>query len=162
MVVTLASDCTSITISSDLVDQYITDLPDPGILRLIVTHNCGTPVEIDFEEADITLGSPNTISIPLADLEMTDVFTNGVYRFKLAYIGDLTSVEYYNQYVACEVECALVNHYAEFKDSSAYAYHQILQRIGACDEYTYENACELWDELKYLVDNSDESNCGCD
>jgi len=175
----VASDFTSITISGDALEQYMANDPAfTGTLKLSVyTCSSATPIVVDLSQ-DIaspktingTTGSFNYIVLP-ADLNMTSLISNGVYHFKLNY-ADSTSYEDTSiVYINKDIECRLINFYNTVKDAAPkdcaqddrfmpYIFDDLLSRANTCDDFTFENACCIYNTMITILDST-VNECGC-
>ena len=175
----IASDFTSITISGDALEQYMSNSPVSGTLKLSVyTCSSSTPTVIDLSQ-DIaspktingTTGSYNYIVVP-ADLSMTSVISNGVYKFELVYADTTTYTDTAIVYVNKDVACRLVNYYATIKDLidtkdcaendyfMPYIFDDLLSRANTCDDFTFVNACCIYNTMITILDST-VNECGC-
>lgn len=138
------NDCTTITISSDLIDQFVDAFPTPA-WDLVFNRTCGcegeaTSVEITPEDVDVQ-NNTITVSIPVgvSTLTLSRVETN----------GDRTddTLCYFN---SCGVECDIVELVAA-GNHDAWEYFQALQLVNVCDSCTCEKACLIWTELSNIL-----------
>lgn len=158
MNVTKAADCTTLTITSDILTDYV----GGDTVTLTVTYNCGTAVDL-VVDTDITINVDDEVVLVPSDISQTTAFSDGVYRLVLTDSTNPTHViETKNVYMFCEVNCDMITHYSKYKDSNIYAFHELLQQFGACDEFTYENSCLLWEEINNILEKPNTSGCGCD
>lgn len=177
----IASNFTTITISGNALEEYMGNSPKTGTLKLYI-YNCSsaTPIIIDLTQ---TIASPKTINgttgsynyiVTLSDLAMTTVITNGVYNFKLKYVDSTSYEDAAIVYINKDVACKLINYYASFglkelecQDCSQneyffpYVFDDLLQRANTCDDFTFDNACCLYDTLTMILDNTKINQCGC-
>ncbi len=169
MTITLAVAEDSVTIVSDVIGDFTG--AEGESLTVSVTSNCGTAVDLDIAFEDVT-GS--TLVLPVADYDATlEAYPEGVMSFKVTLLTDVEKTEETGfLYVHRTVECLLLNFYASRKIDCLeelpceknfyfwpYVFHDLLKSIGVCDEFTYANACTLWETMNTLL--SEEYNCGC-
>lgn len=178
----IASNFTTITISGNALEQYMSNSPKTGTLKLEV-YNCSSASPAVIIDLTQTIATPKTINgtvgsynyiVTLSDLNMTTVITNGVYNFKLKYVDTTsyedTSIVYINKDIACK----LINYYADFglKDCELkkcseneyffpYMFDDLLQRANSCNDFTFDNACMLYNTMITLLDTTKLNDCGC-
>lgn len=178
----IASNFTTITISGNALEQYMSNDPKTGTLKLEV-YNCSSASPAVIIDLTQTIATPKTINgtvgsynyiVTLADLNMTTVITNGVYNFKLKYVDTVSYTDTAIVYINKDIACKLINYYAgvgikELECESCaqneyffpYVFDDLLQRANTCDDFTFDNACCLYDTLTTILDTVKINECGC-
>lgn len=137
-------------------------------LKMTVYHNC-----TKLPEVNILIGSivNNGYTLLPSAISMSPIFTNGVYRMQLKYLGNTVVEDNGLFYIGEGVNCSLVSLYAkhiECLDNKPctenymfwpFAFHKLLEGIQWCDDLTYEDSCVVYNKMTELIDKG--IDCGC-
>lgn len=165
MILTSTKDSVVIS-SSPAINAFVAD--PTKALKLTVYNNCTKLPEVNITRASIV---NNTYTLLPATIGMSPIFTNGVYRVQLKYLGNTVVEDNGLFYISEGVDCKLVSLYASHIDCLhdkpcsenymfwPYAFHKILQGITWCDDIVYEDACVVYNKMTELIDKG--ISCGC-
>ena len=149
MIVTSNCDTGAITITSDLISDYIDESPTfPSTLTIETTVNGGATVTSTLSIDDFDLQA----------LSYTLDADDGVYSFKLKKQLDNTlEVEEKCFFHSCSTQCEVITCLADGK-SDIWKYFQALNYMEGCELCTCEKGVVLWNKIQsYLTDNK----CSC-
>lgn len=137
------NDCTSQYITSDLINQFINQLPSPDFtLKLEHTCCCGTDTvttQITGEILDAINGRlPTTFTVGLHNVKLIKETSTS---------RTVESLCFFNQ---CGLECKIVELVAD-GNHSAWEYFEALRLVNICDSCTCDKACAIWQELSKIL-----------
>jgi len=152
MTITSSAQCLSINI--DTLNLLSTNQS----VVLNVAHNCGTAKSINI--------SPAFTSIDLLpeDLEMTSVFSDGIYSFELCIVTQAATIikEVACYFMNCSTTCAMLPVYSDLSDSSnqlAALSFYALNLSNSCADCACADLCALFSNI--TKNASTTSSCGC-
>lgn len=174
MIVTFNSSYSQITISSSTaLSGFIDDQISSLVLEVI--RNCGTTTTHTIALDDIdTVNEEYTVTATI--LNQGSVFAEGVYSFKLKYRDNPVVVNTVYKYIGTSITCKIIDWYAKYLECLeakpcdqnifywVFVFDNLLQRFeqGSCNDFTYANACKLYNKLLELLTNTVNDDCGCD
>lgn len=170
----VTTSCELMEVESDILTDYTEESTEE--LTLDVKLNCGTPLTLTIEFADLVAGKFN---IEPATLGMT-TFDDGVYSFTLqSQSGEIILQEFACVFRDCDTRCQITNateaikskyKISNFKDfnkitdplekEAVFNIMYILQLysaltfVGTCAECTCDRGCEIWCVLQKLIGNN--------
>lgn len=161
--------CDSLTLSSSLLDDW---MDNQGIKTLEVTlrtHCDDDPIVIEVEVGDVDGdgdATPYSITLLPADFEATGTtLVDGVYKLKFTLTVDASGAESYD--VGCKpVTCALECNVAAFQienvtTSNVWMFYETLLYQDNCAQCSCTMACDLYDYILELIENTETNDCGC-
>lgn len=165
MTYTIASDCSSIDVTSDLITAYIAALPSPDhTLQLKLSVDCETDYTIDLDDNNLDVGNNKYVITP-SDVGNTTTISDNIIKATLTKTvtsSGAKTKEYSCIFVNCSTECEVLEATAADPNSKVGLFYWILKDYsGNCTKCKCEDACKIWGYLQYLLDNPEEDDCGC-
>ena len=174
LTITFDSTYANVTFSGPALDAFVAD--DTNTLNLLMVNSCGTEVTYAVDIDDVDTDGGNTYTRTAAQLGFSSTVTDGVYRFRLKYLGDTILTDTGYAYVAVQIPCQLIDSYAKYidciddrpcKDNEHFwpaAFHELLKDWNGnpCSDWTYQNACTVWTSLNTMLETINDDDCGCD
>jgi len=162
MTTTVASDCTSIDITSDLF------LDDNIALTLTVTHACTTTYEvIDLLDLGIGLSDTYTLDSEALGLEAGDPLPDGVYYLLITQTDDESNIVTESKCVLvdCDLTCSMTDVFNELNSDpdniiKALSYHALKIADASCTSCSCTDWCTLYNAAT-VTDCEDDAPCGC-
>jgi len=149
MVITTASDCGSLTVTSPL----FVDSQEPTYT--LEYKSCG---DTEFTTMDITFGTgiPQYTITPTM-LGQTDEICDGIYCFKLTatYTDESIAVEYAQEFVDCVAKCNIVDIMMETLSSDVRQWYEAVHDSTECFYCDCEKTCDLYQIYLDIVANSE-------
>ncbi len=164
MTILVASDCTSITLKSDLLSDYLGNSTNRTLVMESYVDCCTTnTISVTIVAGDITV---DEITIDPTIYGST-VYKNGIYYFKLTLTESSGSSESESNCapLICDLKCLVAAASAEQPTSMIYKYYNSLALMLSCDYCNCEIACTTYklilSELKTSNSSINVSDCGC-
>lgn len=162
MTTTVASDCTEITIESDLFHD------DNTALTLTVTHACTTEyTAIDLLDAGIGTGDTYTLDSEALGLTADEALADGVYYLLITQTDVSSNIitESKCVLVDCELTCNMTEVFTELNDDpenivKALSYHALKIADDSCTSCSCTDWCTLYNTATE-TDCEDDAPCGC-
>lgn len=164
MTITVADDCTTITLVSQELVDFDAD-PTNKTLTIKGTINCCTETELEVTVDDLEDDSSYIVDPDFFDFSST--FNDGVYLFIVEVVDSDTSTTTTDSKCAlvdCELQCEVfgyvVNNVGSINAVWAEVYYDTLTYTHDCDDCECEKACIAIEELLGLLNKStDDCNC---
>lgn len=162
MNITVNSACTSIHITSQLVDNFQAN-PANGLE--VIFQDCEKNIfsyEVLAENIE-EIDDVNTLVLT-PELEIFDdseTFPDGVYAVKLLYTaGETQLIELSCMLVKCELECRVFDYQSENMTSNIFQYYQALLLGEDCDNCNCSGMCALYNKILDMLADTKLNDCG--
>ena len=171
MTVTCNSDCSTLTFSSEYLEEAAGKTIDS--IKLRSRLNCSSAestLDLSSLIPDVLNGSFNLSAEIFYNDETKTIFCDGVYYLALdiEYTVDSDSFlakESNCKFVGCNINCKLQDYFEKTRDSKPFFYHYALTQANACDACYCTQMCVYYDELKHILNDygntASTSGCGC-
>ena len=160
---TITKTCDRIDIASTLTTDNFSSLNYSKYEILVSVDCCEPTVLLIWEDGTYYMENFNgttTLYVYPADLGM-ETFTSGLYTITLKFTNTDTnseSIETNCTFVDCGIGCEYFNTFRE--DVEALIDFNSLYSVEACGQCDCEKACEIWNQVKSKLYNTD-ADCGC-
>ncbi len=172
MTVTNNVDNDLLTITSDLIDAYVTALPSkPTTLVLIAKVNCETEFVFTLDDTNIDLGNSEFTLLP-ADFNQDTNFDNQVISFSLTETTistGATEVQTYCLFVDKDLKCQVIDYIGttltnnESTDNIilVQSLYSSLEDINDCSDCDCEDGCIIFEYLTSLLGGTSTTTSNC-
>lgn len=172
MTYTIADDFSYIDISSELINTWLDDSPNPDYtIELILNYNCSgedvTEMEYDMDGLEAFVAEPY-LRLSAEYFDMTDVLSDGIFSIKVKVTQDDGSYESDSVcvFVDQETKCCLIEYMADnLDDCKAISLYLPLTFVNTCSDCACADACLIFAELQELLgletSTSVTNGCGC-
>ncbi len=172
MTVTNNVDNDLLTITSDLIDDYVTVLPSkPWTLALTVKVNCETEFTFTLDDSTIDLINSEFTLLP-ADFNQDTVFDNQVISFSLlktTVSTGATEVQTYCLFIDKDLKCQVIDFIGATISSNestddillVQSLYSSLLNVNDCSDCDCEDGCIIFEYLTSLLGGTTTTTSNC-
>jgi hypothetical protein len=161
--------CDSLSLISTLLDDWMANQGTKTLTAEIQTHCDAAATTITVEAGDVSGdggATPYSITLEPSDFGSTGTtLDDGVYKLKFILTVDATgstTADLGCKPVICALECnAAAYQIANITSTNIWMLYETLLYQDNCAQCSCEMACDLYDYILEVIQNSDTDDCGC-
>jgi len=160
MTITKNTDCTTITITDDLLDSFRTSSDDVTAVTLYYSVNGADEVTYEVEVADITADS---MELDIAFFaQESETLCDGVYCFRMVVIQDTAEItKYGNILIDCGLICTLAEYIWNYPTKQLHSKYEAIKYYQQCNDCDCATVYSLYQDLLIDLDIDTNTDCGC-